>query len=157
MRKTSLIMTLAISLASIAQAEEVGSVNTSFHFTGSDKIVVEAIKDDGVQGVVCHVSYAKTGGIKGMIGLAEDPSRFSIACRQNGPLVATKNLPQQEEIASFKRSVLFKQMNVARMWDKQNNVLVYLIYSTKLIDGSPYNSISTVPLMPWGTVQPQMK
>lgn len=153
----SLMIIYALAcVASLAKAEEIGNVNTAFHVTGSDKIVVEAINDEDIKGVTCHISYAKTGGLKGTFGFAEDPSRFSIACRQTGPLVAVKPIPKQTEIASFKRSIVFKQMNVVRMFDTKNNVLVYLVYATKILDGSPFNSISSVPMMPWGTVMPQV-
>lgn len=160
MKITEIISLLTVSalacVSSLAHAEEIGEVNTAFHITGSDKIVVEAINDEDIKGVSCHLSYAKTGGLKGTFGFAEDPSRFSIACRQTGPLVAIKPIPKQTEIASFKRSIIFKQMNVVRMYDTKNNVLVYLVYATKILDGSPFNSISSVPLMPWGTVMPQV-
>ena len=149
------LMALA-ACAFTAHAEVVGEVSSTWRITGDDKIVVESINDDEVKGVTCHISYAKTGGISGAIGWASDPSRFSIACRQTGPLVSVNPVPKQAEISAFKRSVLFKEMKVVRMIDTKNNVMVYLVYATKLIDGSPFNSISSVPMMPWGTVVPQV-
>jgi CreA protein len=149
------LMALA-ACAFTAHAEVIGEVSTTWRALGNDKIVVEAVNDDEVSGVTCHISYAKTGGVSGKLGFADDPSRFSIACRQTGPLVAKSPLPKQTEIAGFKRSAIFKEMKVVRMMDTKNNVMVYLVYATKLIDGSPFNSISSVPLMPWGTVTPQV-
>jgi CreA protein len=104
------------------------------------------------------MSYAQTGGISGAFGLAENPSRFSIACRQVGPLISHKNIAVKTEgIFTQKMSPLLKGLKVTRMFDRDNNSLVYLVISEKLIDGSPYNSISTVPLMPWGTITPKVQ
>lgn len=154
-----IFVALGVMMAmSAAHAEKVGCVSTSWHLTGSDKVCVESFKDPKVQGVACHLSYAQTGGIKGTLGLAEDPSRFSIACRQVGPLVISKSLPDKEEdVFTHSLSPLFKGLNVTRMYDRENNTLVYLVISEKIIEGSPYNSISTVPLMPWGSTPVQMK
>lgn len=141
-----------------AHAEKVGCVSTSWHITGDDKVCVESFKDPKVQGVACHLSYAQTGGLKGTLGIAEDPSRFSIACRQVGPLVMSRSLPDKEEnIFTHSLSPFFKGLHVTRMYDHENNTLVYLAISDKIINGSPFNSISTVPLMPWGTTAIQMK
>jgi len=124
----------------------------------NDKVCVEAFKDPDISGITCHVSFAKTGGIKGAVGMAEDPSRFSIACRQTGAVVAQKQIPAQSDtIFKERTSFIFKSLNVNRFWDKENNSLVYLVTSTKIIDGSPFNSISSVPLQPWGNQLPQMK
>jgi CreA protein len=145
---------LGVFAAAGAQAEQIGSVSTTFKIIGAnDKIVIEAFDDPDIPGATCYVSRAKTGGIKGTVGLAEDTSDASIACRQTGPL----NL--QEDIRSGKRdgervfrkstSILFKKLQVARFYDPKRNVLVYLSYSDKLIDGSPKNSISTIVVRPW--------
>ncbi len=131
-------------------AQEIGSVNTEWKLGGSHKIVVEALKDEKVQGVTCHISYAKTGGF--LSSFAQDPSRFSIACRQTAAIVAT-NIEPDEEVSSFRRSILFKEMLVRRFYDKPNNTFVYLIYSTKVLNGSSFNSISSVPLMAWNGAQ----
>lgn len=139
-------------------ANEVGCVSTTWRVVNNDKVCVEAFKDPDISGVTCHVSYARTGGFKGAIGMAEDPSRFSIACRQTGAVVAQKAIPAQSDtIFKERASFIFKSINVNRFWDKENNSLVYLITSTKIIDGSPFNSISSVPLQPWGNQTPQMK
>lgn len=157
MKISKIISLMALAACAFtANAEVIGEVSTTWRMMGNDKIVVEAVNDDEVSGVTCHISYAKTGGISGNMGFADDPSRFSIACRQTGPLVAKNPLPKQTEIAGFKRSAIFKEMKVVRMMDTKNNVMVYLVYATKLIDGSPFNSISSVPMMPWGTVAPQV-
>lgn len=141
-----------------ASATEVGCISTTWRVVNNDKVCVEAFKDPDISGITCHVSFAKTGGVKGAIGLAEDPSRFSLACRQTGPVVAQKPIPlKSDTIFKERTSIIFKTLNVNRFFDKQNNTLVYLVTSTKIIDGSPYNSISSVPLQPWGSQTPQIK
>ena len=134
-----------------ARAEEVGQVSTAFVLIGTNhKVVVEAYDDPKVGGVTCYVSRARTGGIKGTLGLAEDRAEASIACRQVGPITFTgKTLPAQEEMFNERMSLLFKKLRVVRMVDAKRNVLVYLTYSDKLIDGSPQNGVTAVPL---GTV-----
>ena len=109
------------------------------------EIVVDAHDDPKVQGVTCYVSRAKTGGIKGALGLAEDRSEASIDCRQTGPLVVKGKLPQQEEVFTERTSLVFKRLRIVRMLDPQRQTLVYLSYSDRLIEGSPDNSISVVP------------
>lgn len=141
-----------------AQAEEVGCVSTTWRVLNNDKVCVESFKDPKVEGVSCHISYAKTGGVSGAIGFAENPSRFAIACRQVGPLKSLQALNKVEEgIFKQRMSFIFKDLNVIRMVDKENNSLVYLVTSERVIDGSPYNSISTVPLMPWGTQEAKVE
>jgi len=152
------VKTLLLSLALLplfmigpAKAEEVGCVSTVFKWLGpNDKICIDSFKDPKVDGVVCHVSRAKTGGMKGAVGLAEDTSDAAIACRQVGPIALKPDLKDGEDVFKESRSWLFKKLQVVRFMDKPNNTLVYLIYSDKLIEGSPKNSISTVPIMPWG-------
>ena len=131
-----------------SSAEEVGAVDTVFKFIGPDhKIVVDAYDDPKVTGVTCYVSRAKTGGIKGAFGLAEDKADASIACRQTGVIgFAGKALEKQEEMFSERISVLFKKLRVVRMVDAKRNTLVYLTYSDRLIEGSPKNSITAVPV-----------
>jgi len=145
------VAVLAIS-GTVAQADEVGCVSTNFRMLGmaNDKICIDSFHDPKVDGVVCHVSRAKTGGVKGAVGLAEDTSDASIACRQVGPITIKGELKDGEDVFRESRSWLFKKLQVTRFYDKPNNTLVYLTYSDKLIDGSPKNSISTVPIMPWG-------
>lgn len=152
MKRTILAAAVLACCASGAAAEEIGSVDTAFKWVGPNhKIVVEAFDDPKVEGVACHISKAKTGGIKGGLGLAEDTSDASIACRQIGPIGFRKALKEGEEVFEESRSLLFKKLRVVRFHDKKRNTLVYLAYSDKLIDGSPANAISTVPIMPWGS------
>ncbi|GGB23302.1 hypothetical protein GCM10011505_00640 [Tistrella bauzanensis] len=133
-----------------AAAEEVGCVSTTFKLVGpNNKICVDSFRDPKIDGVVCHVSRAKTGGIKGAIGLAEDTSDASIACRQVGPVTIKSKLKEGEDVFRESRSWLFKRLQVVRFFDEPNNTLIYLSYSDELIDGSPKNAISTVPIMPW--------
>jgi CreA protein len=135
-----------------ARADDLPCVSTTFRFIGkNDRVCVSAFDDPKVAGVACHVSQARTGGLSGTIGLAEDPSRFSIACRQIGPItVDVATLTDGEQVYSARTSIFFKRTHVYRMVDKKRNTLVYLAISDKLIEGSPQNSISTVPIMPWG-------
>jgi CreA protein len=135
----------ALALASTAQADSIGEVDTVFKLIGPDhKIVVDAYDDPKVAGVTCYVSRAKTGGIKGAVGLAEDKAEASIACRQVGAISFTKPLAEQEEIFNERLSILFKKLRVVRMVDKKRNTLVYLTYSDRVIEGSPKNSITAV-------------
>ncbi len=136
---------LACTLA--AHAQRVGEVDTVFKLIGPDhKIVVDAYDDPGVTGITCYVSRAKTGGIKGGLGLAEDKAEASIACRQTGPIAFPKPLRQQEEMFSERISLVFKKLRVVRMVDKTRNTLVYLTYSDRVIEGSPQNSVTAVPV-----------
>jgi CreA protein len=136
---------VAACMSGAAHAETVGEVDTVFKFIGpDDKIVVDAYDDPKVSGVACYVSRAKTGGVKGAVGLAEDKSEASIACRQVGPISFTKPLPEQEEIFSERMSFMFKKLRVVRMVDKKRNTLVYLTYSERVLDGSPKNSVTAV-------------
>lgn len=151
MRLLRLLPLAALLAAGPALAEEVGCVSTTFRVLGAnDKICIDSFKDPKVDGVVCHVSRARTGGIKGSVGLAEDTSDASIACRQVGPIAIKGDLKDGEDVFRESRSWLFKKLQVVRFYDKPNNTLVYLSYSDKLVDGSPKNAISTVPIMPWG-------
>lgn len=137
-----------------AQAEQIGSVDTAFQWIGPDhKIVVEAYDDPKVGGVTCYVSRAKTGGLKGAVGLAEDKSEASIACRQVGPVTFAQPLPAREEVFNERLSVLFKKLRIVRMVDKSRNALVYLTYSDRLVEGSPMNAITAVAV-DRGTVIP---
>ena len=131
----------------VARAERVGEVDTVFKLIGPDhKIVVDAYDDPEVKGVTCYVSRAKTGGIKGGLGLAEDRAEASIACRQTGPIAFPKPIKQQEEMFSERISLVFKRLRVVRMVDGARNTLVYLTYSDRVIEGSPQNSVTAVPV-----------
>jgi CreA protein len=143
---------LLATFAFSAVADEIGEVSTTFNLLSpNSKIVIEAFDDPEVAGVTCHVSKAKTGGVKGAVGLAEDPSEASIACRQIGAIDVSKlgNLKNGDVVFKENRSLIFKTLQVVRFLDKKRNVLIYLVYSDKLIDGSPKNSISSVPIMKW--------
>ena len=137
----------ALLTAWSAQAQQIGEVSTVFKFIGPNhKIVVEAYDDPKVKGVTCYVSRAKTGGVSGAIGLAEDKAEASIACRQVGPVTFGSPLPQQEEVFSERISLVFKKLRIVRMVDRERNTLVYLTYSDRLIEGSPMNSVTSVPV-----------
>jgi len=142
----SLIAALALaSCAACARAESVGEVDTVFKWIGPDhKIVVDAYDDPDVAGVTCYVSRAKTGGIKGGLGLAEDKAEASIACVQVGPIRIDKPLPKQEDMFTERISLVFKKLRVVRMVDPRRNALVYLTYSDRVIEGSPQNSVGVV-------------
>jgi CreA protein len=130
-----------------AHAEQVGEDSTVFKFIGPNhKIEVEAYDDPRVGGVVCYLSRAKTGGISGAIGIAEDKADASVACRQVGEIRFNGSLPKQEEVFSERASILFKRVQVVRMVDVKRNALVYLVYSDRLVEGSPQNSVTAVPL-----------
>ena len=138
---------LLLELAGSVGAEPIGEVDTVFKWIGPDhKIVVDAYDDPGVRGVTCYVSRAKTGGIKGGLGLAEDKAEASIACRQTGPISFPKPLRQQDEMFSERISLVFKRLRVVRMVDAPRNTLVYLTYSDRVIEGSPQNSVTAVPV-----------
>jgi CreA protein len=152
-----LLLPLALLLAACGQsgAEQIGEVDTVFKLIGPDhKIVVDAYDDPKVSGVTCYVSRAKTGGIKGGLGLAEDRAEASIACRQTGPIsFPAGKLDKQEEMFNERISLVFKKLRVIRMIDTKRNALVYLTYSDRVIEGYPQNSVTAVPLPP-GTVLP---
>jgi CreA protein len=145
------LLTLA---GSAAHAEQIGSVDTVFKMIGPDhKIVVEAFDDPDVQNVTCYISRAKTGGIKGGLGLAEDTSDAAISCQQVGPIEISdkikKGKTEGEVVFQKRTSLVFKKLQVVRFYDAKRNALVYLTYSDKVVDGSPKNAISAVPIMPW--------
>ncbi len=148
MRVAKLIWPSILLMGSqLATAETVGSVDTEFKLIGPDhKVVVEVFDDPKVGGVSCYLSRAKTGGIKGAVGLAEDKAESSVACRQVGELRFNGKLPLQEEVFSERASIFFKHVRVVRMVDAKRNALIYLVYSDRLIDGSPKNSVTAVPV-----------
>ena len=134
----------------LVQAEEIGEVSTVFKWMGpNDKIVVEAFDDPKVEGVTCYLSRAKTGGIKGGLGLAEDRAEASIACRQVGPIRFTEKLKEGEEVFKERTSLVFKTMQVVRFFDERRNTLIYLVYSDRVIEGSPQNAVTAIPIRPW--------
>lgn len=142
-----LLVLALLAPAFAAHAQRVGEVDTVFKLIGPDhKIVVDAYDDPEVRGVTCYVSRAKTGGIKGGLGLAEDKAEASIACRQTGPISFPRPIKQEDEMFSERISLVFKRLRVVRMVDAQRNTLVYLTYSDRVIEGSPQNSVTAVPV-----------
>jgi len=147
-----LALLVLLAVPSLGRAEEIGSVDTVWKLLGPNhKIVIDAFDDPDISGVTCHVSRAKTGGISGGLGLAEDTSDASIACRQGGPIKLPDGLKERDGERGFResRSILFKKLQVVRFFDEKRKVLIYLVYSDRLVEGSPKNAISTVPVMPW--------
>lgn len=137
-----------------ARAEQIGSVDTVFKILGPDhKIIVEAFDDPDVKNVTCYISRAKTGGIKGGLGLAEDTADAAISCQQVGPIELSDKIvagKAEGDVVFRKRtSLVFKKLQVVRFYDKSRQTLVYLSYSDKVVDGSPKNALSAVPIMPW--------
>lgn len=148
-RGVAILGWLAVGMAPVA-AEEIGEVTTAIRILGANhRIVVEAFDDPKVEGVSCFVSRARTGGISGSLGLAEDTSDASIACRQVGAIRMRDTLEDGEEVFGRRASVLFKRVQVVRFFDESRNTLVYLTYSDKLVEGSPKNAISAVVIRPW--------
>ncbi len=156
--KNALIMGACFALltvGSVARAEQIGSVDTVFKLLGPDhKIVVEAFDDPDVTNVTCYLSRAKTGGIKGGLGLAEDTSDAAISCQQVGPITLSDKVKKSGDGGSVvfqkRTSLVFKKLQVVRFYDEKRNALVYLTYSDRLVDGSPKNALSAVPIIPWG-------
>jgi len=151
MPKLRLIASVLLCFTLPLHAETVGCVTTSWKLIGANhKVCVEAFADPDIAGVTCHVSQAKTGGISGALGVAQDPSQFSLSCQQTGPIQLPGKMPEQKEVFSEGTSLLFKETKVIRLWDAAHNSLVYLAISRKIIEGAPANSISTVAVRPWG-------
>ena len=126
--------------------------STVFHWVSpNDKLATYAIDDPVVEGVACHFTVPEKGGFKGWIGVAEEVSDISLACRQVGPIQFKAKFEQGDDVFRRRRSLLFKKMQIVRGCDTKRNVLVYMVYSDRIIEGSPKNSTSTVPIMPWGT------
>jgi CreA protein len=117
----------------------------------NDKLATYGVDDPEVEGVACHFTVPERGGIKGWLGLAEEVSDISLACRQIGPIHFKTKMEQGDDMFRQRRSLFFKKMQIVRGCDAKRNVLVYMVYSDKLIEGSPKNSTSSVPIMPWGS------
>ncbi|AKC31965.1 protein CreA [Candidatus Pantoea carbekii] len=129
-------------------SEELGSVDTAFKIFGPDhKIVVEVFDDPDIKNVTCYISRAKTGGITGGLGLAEDTADAAISCQQIGPIILSDKITQGKVVFRKRTSLIFKKLQVVRFWDQKRNTLVYLAYSDRMIDGSPKNALSTVPVV----------
>lgn len=143
------VLTLLLMLPAAAWAEDIGSVGYRFQWFGpNDKITIEAIDDPDIPGITCYMSRARTGGIKGALGLAEDPPYASISCHQVGPIdpLKVEKLRSPHEVFSERASLIFKTTQVVRFWDAKRRALVYLTYTDRIIEGSPQNSISVVPI-----------
>lgn len=146
---------LVLVASSGARADDLECVSTTFRMLSpSDKVCLSVFDDPKVPGVTCYISQARTGGWGQPLGLNEDPSNFSVSCRQMGPIdVDLRTLPNREEAFTEKTSIFFKKTRIYRILDLSRNALVYLAISAKLIEGSPANSVSSVPIMPWPAKQ----
>ncbi|NIM33589.1 MAG: hypothetical protein GTN60_19940 [Pseudomonas stutzeri] len=154
MRLAIAALMVGLALPGLAAAEEIGAVDTVFKWLGPNhKIVVEAFDDPMVDGVTCYLSRAKTGGIKGGLGLAEDRAEASIACRQVGPIRIKGKLKDGDVVFKERTSLVFKTMQVVRFFDESRSALVYLVYSDRVIEGSPQNAVTAIPILPWPVTQ----
>lgn len=150
-----LVLAVAVAPATAQEPELIFKKSTVWKFLTPDhKLATFAIDDPKVAGVACHFTIPEKGGLSGMFGVAEELSNASLACRQIGPVTINEKFEQGEEMFTERRSVFFKKMRIVRGCDAKRNVLVYLVYTDKLIEGSPENSTSTVPIMPWGDAEP---
>jgi len=150
MRLATIALAFGLAVPSLASAENIGEVDTVFKWLGPNhKIVIEAFDDPLVDGVTCYLSRAKTGGIKGGLGLAEDRAEASIACRQVGPIRFNGKLKDGDVVFKERTSLVFKTMQVVRFFDESRNTLVYLVYSDRIIEGSPQNAVTAIPILPW--------
>jgi len=153
MRLALIALALMLMAPGLARADDLACVSTTFKLLSpNDKVCVSEFDDPKVAGVTCHISQARKGGWGQPLGLNEDPSNFSVACRQTGPIsVDISKLPKEEEAFTEKTSIFFKATRIYRVPDIKHNTLVYIAISSKLINGSPANAISTVPIMPWAS------
>ena len=151
MIRCALILAALLAAALPAAAEEIGCATTAWKLVGANhRVCISAYDDPKIPGVTCHISQARTGGVKGSLGLAEDPLQFSLACRQIGPITLPAKLPDDEVVFTEDTSLLFKETKIHRFIDRKRNVLIYLAISRRVIEGAPANAISTVPIQPWG-------
>jgi len=158
-RKLALVALLAVLAVTLWQAPAVAAEEPDLIFRRStvfkwlspnDKLATYGVDDPEVDGVACHFTVPEKGGYKGWLGLAEEVSDISLACRQIGPIHFKAKMSQGDDMFRQRRSLFFKKMQIVRGCDPKRNVLVYMVYSDRLIDGSPKNSTSSVPIMPWG-------
>ena len=151
MRLLSIAALLLLAAMGTARADDIGCISTTFNLLSpNDKVCVSDFEDPEVPGVVCHISQARKGGWGQPLGLNEDPSNFSVSCRQVGPIdIDIAKLKNKEEVFTQRTSIFFKATRIYRLIDKKHNTLVYLAVSSKLVEGSPANSVSAVPIMPW--------
>ena len=140
-------LALGVATAHAQNERTIGSVSTNFRLLGAnDKVMVERFEDPKVKNVACFASFAKTGGVKGSLGVATDPSRFALSCVAEGPVTVPSDLPRREQVAAIKASFLVKHFNLYRLTGPGHHSLVYILISTKIIHGSPANAISAVPV-----------
>ena len=156
MRKLAFALAAIVALAGAASAADQPDLifkrSTVFKWlTPNDKLAVYGLDDPEVDGVACHFTVPEKGGFKGWVGVAEEVSDISLACRQIGPIKFKQKFDQGEDVFRTRRSLFFKKMQIVRGCDVKRNVLVYMVYSDRIIEGSPKNSTSSVPIMPWGT------
>ncbi len=155
----SLITVFFIASGAQAADREIGAISTAFKLIGPNhKIVVSAFNDPKIEGVTCYVARPKTGGITGAIGLAEDPSNASVSCVQVGPIKFSGKISTSqkgEEVFDESRSIIFKSLNINRLYDAYNGSLVYVVRTHRIIEGSPTTSISVVAPMVWNGIPPQ--
>jgi len=154
MKNNIVISLFLLIFTTSALADLIGSVDTDFKLLGPDnKIVIEAFDDPDIAGVTCYISRAKTGGISGAVGVAEDTSDASLSCHQTGPVNLDPKIKagehEGEDVFKKRTSLVFKSMQVVRFYDKNRNTLVYMVYSDRILKGSPKNSVSAVPVLPW--------
>lgn len=157
----AVVMTVTITAKS--DAEEIGAVSTVWKMLGPNhKIIVDAFDDPDIPNVSCWISRAKTGGVKGAVGIAEDPSYGSVACRQRGPIALSPELKQRlveetkdggEKVFKKRTSIIFKTLQVSRMYDRERNTLIYLVWSDRVIEGSARSGISVIAIAPWDEEQ----
>ena len=152
-----IIALIALGLVSLAPAQAADEPDLIFKrstvfkwLSPNDKLATYGLDDPEVEGVACHFTVPEKGGYKGWLGLAEEVSDISLSCRQIGPIVFKAKFSQGEDVFRARRSLFFKKMQIVRGCDEKRNVLVYMVYSDRVIDGSPQNSTSSVPIMPWG-------
>ena len=150
----ALVALAAIGVAPAAAADDPDLIfrrSTVFKWLSpNDKLATYGIDDPEVDGVACHFTVPEKGGVKGWLGLAEEVSDISLACRQTGPIKFKSKFEQGDDMFRQRRSLFFKKMQIVRGCDAKRNVLVYMVYSDRIIEGSPKNSTSSVPIMPWG-------
>ena len=151
MRLISIAALLLLAAIGTARADDIGCISTTFNLLSpNDKVCVSDFEDPEVPGVVCDISQARKGGWGQPLGLNEDPSNFAVSCRQVGPIdLDIAKLKNKEEVFTQRTSIFFKATRIYRLIDKKHNALVYLAVSSKLVEGSPANSVSAVPIMPW--------
>jgi CreA protein len=153
------LILILFSQNALADGRDIGEVSTAFKLIGPNhKIVISAFDDPKVKGITCYIARPKTGGIKGAVGIAEDPSLASVSCVQTGPIIFTGKISDAEkgeEVFDERRSIIFKSLNINRIYDKENGSMVYVARTHRVIEGSPTTSISVVAPMVWNGAEPQ--